>query len=104
MLEGHTKTVIDKFMELTESHKAFIQIVSTGPFINNERLFSSFDFGLRIESAEGKKLVTEHNQEDISSLKKIMTEKTNGNPLRKFLRTFLTRGHVNLSEFKRQTE
>lgn len=102
VLEGPTKVVIQKFMELTDTHKAFIQIISTGPFINGERLFNSFDFGLRIESAEGKKLVTEHNQEEISSLKKIMSEKTNGNPLRKFIRTFLSRGYLNLNEFKRE--
>jgi hypothetical protein len=103
VLEGPTKLVIQKFMELTESHKAFIQIISTGPFINDERLFNSFDFGLRIETSEGKKLVTEHNQEEISSLKKIMNEKTNGNPLRKFIRTFLSKGHVNINEFRKES-
>lgn len=102
VLEGPTKVVIQKFMELTDTHKAFIQIISTGPFVNGERLFNSFDFGLRIEGPEGKKLVTEHNQEEISSLKRILNEKTNGNPLRKFIRTFLSRGYLNLNEFKRE--
>lgn len=103
VLEGPTKLVIQKFMELTETYKAFIQIISTGPFINGERLFNSFDFGLTIESREGSKLVTEHNQEEISSLKKIMNEKTNGNPLRKFIRTFLSKGYANINEFRRES-
>ncbi len=101
VLEGPNKVIIQKFIELTDNYKAFIQIISTGPFINGERLFHSFDFGLRIEQGEGKKLVTEHNQEEISSLKKIMSEKTAGNPLRKFIRTFLSKGYLNLNEFKR---
>ncbi len=103
VLEGPTQVVIQKFMELTESHKAFIQIISTGPFINGERIFSSFDFGLRIEEGDSKKLVTEHNQEEVSSLKRIMSERTNGNPLRKFIRTFLSRGYLNINEFRRES-
>ncbi len=100
VLEGPAKLVIQKFMELTEKHSSFIQVVSTGPFIQGERLFNSFDFGLRIEGRDGNKLVTEHNHEEISSLREIMNERTRGNPLRKFIRAFLSNGDVNLNLFK----
>jgi hypothetical protein len=94
VLEGEGKIIVEKFMELTESIKAFIEIISSGPLFDEQRTFNSWDLGHSITTGgkAEKQLVMEINQEDGSSLRKILNGESKNNKLTGFVRSFLMKG------------
>jgi len=102
VLEGEAKMIVDKFMSLTNSVKAFIEVVSTGPLLEDKRSFNSWDLGLNVTNGESNeiKMVTETNQEEISSLSMILKGREEENDLKKFVKSFLLKGHkTNYNKF-----
>ena len=94
VLEGQSSVVVEKFMEMTSSFKAFIEILSTGSLFNNKRTFNSWDFGLNIanKNGVGGKLVKEMNQEEVSTLTKILNDELEPNFLTRSVKSFLLKG------------
>jgi hypothetical protein len=99
VLEGSKETIIKKFMEMTNSFKTFIQIVRSEPLINNKRTFNSWDLGINMTCEESKILITGINQEEVSSLNKIMQDKTEGNDLTEFIKSFLSDKFLSHNDF-----
>jgi len=99
VLEGSRETIIKKFMEMTNSFKTFIHIVRSELLIDNKRTFNSWDLGINMTCEESKILITGINQEEISSLTKMMQEKTEGNELVEFIKSFLANEFLNQNDF-----
>ncbi len=99
VLEGSKETIIKKFMEMTNSFKTFIHIVRSEMLTDNKRTFNSWDLGINMTCEESKVLITGINQEEISSLNKIMQEKNEGNDLADFIKSFLANEFLNHNDF-----
>ncbi|HSZ24869.1 MAG TPA: hypothetical protein VK766_04080, partial [Cytophagaceae bacterium] len=75
-------------------------VVRSAPLIDNKRTFNSWDIGIRITCKEEMSLASGFNQEEISSLSKIIQDVKEENPLAAFIKSFLHNDHVNLSHFE----
>ncbi len=99
VLEGSKETIIKKFMEMTHAFKTFIHIARSEQLVDNKRTFNSWDLGINMTCEENKVLITGINQEEISSLNKMMQEKTEGNELTEFIKSFLANEFLNQNDF-----
>ncbi len=95
ILEGHSDMVIDKFLDITSTFRAYIEIISTGSLIDDKRTFNSWDFGMNSSTKKDEGLINEINQEEVSSINKIMRGEGPENLLTRSIKAFLLKGETN---------
>jgi hypothetical protein len=98
-IEGSSDTIIKKFMELTNLLKSYIQIVSSGPLIDQKRTFNSWNFWLNAQTEYEQRLLVDVNQEDISPLKRILSGQEGKNYITELIHSFLTNEQLNYQDF-----